>query len=335
MISKFSPNKVIGVIILVIVSAGLLFLAFKSHNNSKKPVVEEKIPQTTTFTIKVGNLDREYLLYGRPDGSKSLPVVIVLHGGGGPVGSAELMAQRSGWVEKAKQEGFLAVFPQGVIEDPSKPVNLTDKADAGRNIRSWNDGDGITPASKKNIDDVAFLRTNIEDLENKFSVDEDRIYVTGFSNGASMAFRLGVELSDRIAAIAPVAGALFIAPKQLNSSVSLLRIVGGGDPLPTGGRSIIPVVAAVTNSPARDPVSVWATLLECPKGKNVSAGKDVRQILYSPCMGGAEVVDFVIDGMGHVYPGLSEFFGADPKLGDRVNATDLVWDFFKNHAKGQ
>jgi polyhydroxybutyrate depolymerase len=47
----------------------------------------------------------------------------------------------------------------------------------------------------------------VEDLSRRITVDRTRIYATGHSNGAGMAYRLGLEAPDLVAAIAPVAGA--------------------------------------------------------------------------------------------------------------------------------
>ena len=59
---------------------------------------------------------------------------------------------------------------------------------------------------QKNVDDVAFIKALLDDLAQFVQVDDRRVYATGISNGAIMAYRLTSELSERIAAIAPAAG---------------------------------------------------------------------------------------------------------------------------------
>src|SRR3989338_5230434 len=91
---------------------------------------------TQTFTLNVDGRERNYLVYvptNFTDTSNILPAVIILHGGGGPMGSAQMMIDASGWVQKAEQEKFLAVFPNGTPHDSQKPVELSG------NIQEWSD----------------------------------------------------------------------------------------------------------------------------------------------------------------------------------------------------
>ena len=90
----------------------------------------------------------------------------------------------------ADRRGFIAVYPQGVENH-------------------WNDGRvGARFPRATEIDDVGFIRTLIDQLMKDYKIDADRIYSTGLSNGGFISHRLGWELSDRFAAIAPVAGTL-------------------------------------------------------------------------------------------------------------------------------
>lgn len=279
-------------------------------------------PSILNFELKVQDLNREYFVFNpKPKDNEHLPVVIVLHGGGGPLGTAELMIEHSGWFKKAREEGFIAVFAQGTLADPSKPLNLGNNPKT-RNIRDWNEGSGRTTSSKKGVDDVLYIKTVIDDLKKRFSIDPKRIFVTGFSNGATMTLRLGVEISDKIAAIAPVAGALFVEKDTLENLVSLLNIVGTADS-PTG--IIVPI---------KDHITLWKKLLDCPKdAKTVSEG-NLKITTFGNCKSGSEVLDLRIEGLGHVYPGLSSLFNTDPKIVDTIHATDVAWEFFKKHPQG-
>jgi polyhydroxybutyrate depolymerase len=194
---------------------GDLLLAGAESGGQPTPDEQRLGPGDHSLTLKVGELDRRYIVHVPPsyDGKKPVPVVIMFHGGGG---TGRWAMPESGWPQKADKEGFLAVFPDATPPDPTKPSRFSS------NGQIWNDGSGRFHAGQKNMPDVAFINAMIDDLIARFTVDRRRIYATGFSNGASMTFRVGVELSARIAAIAPIAGALWIKQPKLDRPVSLL-----------------------------------------------------------------------------------------------------------------
>ncbi|MFQ5640072.1 MAG: alpha/beta hydrolase family esterase, partial [bacterium] len=158
-------------------------------------------PGDHTFQISTGGLQREYVVHVPVQYHDDTPVAVVMmfHGGGG---AAQNAMEQTGWDDKAEQEGFLAVFPQGSRPSPSLPASFSN------NPQTWNDGSGreALGAVRRNADDVAFVTALLDDLTARFNVDEGRIYAAGFSNGASMVFRVGRTISARIAAIACVAG---------------------------------------------------------------------------------------------------------------------------------
>jgi polyhydroxybutyrate depolymerase len=276
-----------------------------------------------SFVINVQGRERNYLVY--VPGKNLLaakikyPIVIALHGVGGPMGDARMMMDVSGWNEKAEKDNFLAVFPEGTPRDMSKPVDFK------VNSLEWNDGSGRSYAEQAGIDDVAFISAVIDDLSEKFHVDEEKIFVTGFSGGASMAFRVGAELAGRISAIAPVAGVLSVSPSGSNPPVPLLYISGSEDKRPE-------IPFRENHKISKDPVVVWAKVLQCPDRPEISwQGSDIKISRYAPCRNNAEVVVYTVQGMGHVYPGAkTELWknGADNPANDFLDATDTIWDFF-------
>jgi polyhydroxybutyrate depolymerase len=289
-------------------------------------------PIPAPSVIVSNGIEREFYVYA-PKNSENehLPVVFVLHGGGGPIGTAELLMERTTWIDKAESEGFLAVFPQGTIEDPGKPIDLSD-AGPGRNIRSWSDGSEITPASKQGIDDTSFIENLLDDLLSKYKIDEKRIYVTGFSNGATMTYALGVQLAHRLAAIAPVAGLLYIHAESLSSPVSLISILGREDRPPPREFNFVGSVYAATY--VTNPVAVWRNYLDCPGNPEKSLNTEGVNISeYGPCKAGSNVSSYIIDGIGHVYPGSESFFKEGTLQVNGVSAVDISWGFFKKHPK--
>ena len=159
-------------------------------------------------TVTVDGHPREFVVYRPPNLTGPAPVVFMFHGS---TGTAVQFLRTSGWREKADEEGFIAVFPQGL-----EYLVL----DSGRRSTKWNDFSlagqvdlakrpaGYPPAAPWPADDVGFTRQMIDDLSGAYPVDPDRIFVSGFSNGAGFAARLAVELSDRVAAVAASGGTL-------------------------------------------------------------------------------------------------------------------------------
>jgi polyhydroxybutyrate depolymerase len=287
-----------------------------------------------SFTIRVGELERHYSVYvplGH-DIKRPAPVVIMLHGGGG---TGKAAAIETGWRAKADEAGFLAVFPDAMPPDPTRLSRFS------RNPQLWNDGSDRFYAGQQAPDDVSFLNAMLDDLLAKFAVDPKRIFVTGFSNGASMSFRLGTELPERIAAIAPVAGALWLEPLALERPVPMIYITGTADPLnlieggvprlATGGSDRI---RAKAKPPVRDSILKWSKALGCPATpRDILEANGVRTEIYGPGRDGAEVVYITVEGLGHTWAGgkslLPEFMVG--KRSDKIRATDVIWDFFQKH----
>ena len=123
--------------------------------------------------------------------SKPAPLVLMFHGGGGNAENAERTAQMQ---READRHVMIVVYPNGtgVLND---------------RLLTWNAANCCGYAMQQNVDDVAFVRELIATLKRRYAIDPKRIYATGLQR-RHLASRLGCELSDQIAAIAPVAAAL-------------------------------------------------------------------------------------------------------------------------------
>ena len=183
----------------------------------------------------------------------------------------------------------------------------------------------------------------LDELLVKFTVNQKRIFVTGFSNGASMSFRVGAALSKRIAAIAPVAGTAWLKQPTLERPVPMLYITGADDPLNlidggvpkllSGGSD---PVRAKPKPPVRDSILKWAMALGCPaKLRAMSEVNGVRTENFGPCRGGTEVVYIVVAELGHTWAGGKSLLPESMvgKLSNKIRATDVIWEFFRKHPK--
>ena len=225
------------------------------------------------------------------------PLVIVLHG---YTGTAESMETLTGFTAKSDKEGFIVVYPQGLVQ-------------------RWNVGFG---SLKFDTDDIGFINELINRLEQKYAIDPNRIYVTGFSNVAMMTYLLGAALSDKIAAIAPVAGSV---GAMMNNVLEII-------PDPSQPVSVIVFHGTADTSvlyegdgflSVAESVAFWVRHDECfinPQNETSSNGQVIKSV-YSGGLNGTEVVLYTIVNLAHDWP-------TTP-----INATDIIWNFFISHPK--
>jgi polyhydroxybutyrate depolymerase len=251
-------------------------------------------------------------------------VLVVLHGGGG---SAEFGYRVHGWTGMSERRGCLVVFPEATTEDPERP------AEVRSNPRIWNDGSRSSAVAKRKVDDIGYLAAVLNDVERTFTIDAERIFVTGFSNGASMTFRAGVELADRIAAIAPVAGHLCCDDPRPARPLPMLYMIGLADPINPfdGGPTLSPWGTWRNKPPVMESIYAWVRLIQAsPEPALLRDCDGVRHVRYGPGKSSCEVQLLTIAGQGHEWPGAERTLPriiSGPQT-DKVNATDVVWDFF-------
>ena len=253
------------------------------------------------------------------DGKKAVPVVLVFHGGGGFPDAVRFQSQMD---TVSDREGFIAVYPagSGIIRN---------------GLLSFNSGICCGYALDHKIDDVGFTSALIDELAKRFNIDSHRIYSTGLSNGAMMSYRLACELSDRIAAIAPVATALGV-PCNPKRPISIMHFHGLEDQNALFYGGVGPKSFSEAKMPSvPDTIKFWANLDGCPKtSKETSIGVATR-IAYGPCKDNTEVVLWKIADGGHTWPGgkisrVEDRYGLG-KVNRDINASELMWDFFKKH----
>ncbi|MCP3876253.1 MAG: hypothetical protein GY699_24310 [Desulfobacteraceae bacterium] len=283
------------------------------------------------FTITLKGLQRRYFVHIplSYNHTKKWPVVVMFHGGGG---TARVTMWETGWSEKADQEGFLAVFPEGTPPDASRPPHFRE------NPQTWNDGSKRPNvyASIRGVPDTEFISAMIANLIRDFSVDDRRIYASGFSNGASMTFRVARELDHIIAAAAPVAGSDWLSDTNPERSVPLLYITGAADPLnPIEGGKIRMGRKVFGNKPAtKEMIGKWVKMHGCTDNGRIMYDEDgATGVAY--CFQGdvPQVALYTIEKHGHHWPGGKS---ALPRLlagrnTAKLYATDVIWEFFKAH----
>ncbi len=280
-------------------------------------------PGDYTRGVEVGGRRRTYLVHVPPGTSAApLPVVIALHGG---LSNGAGMARFSGLSDKADRSGFIAVYPNGTGRLPR--------------ALTWNAGNCCGYAESQHVDDVAFVRAMLDDLGAATPVDARRIYATGISNGGMMAYRLAAELSERIAAIAPVSGPMGTESCHPSRPLSVLHFHGTADPFaPFAGGRGARSLSSINLYSVEHSLRAWIAADGCPAEPLVTGlpvrvddGTQVTRKTYGPCREGAEVVLLMIENGGHTWPGRQppvRFLG---KATANVDANDAMWDFFAKH----
>lgn len=246
-----------------------------------------------------------------------VPLVLVLHGGGGNGKNAEDM---TGFTEKAVNEGFIVVYPEGTGRFTGK-------------LLTWNAGHCCGRAMEKKADDIGFINMLIDRMIQDYPVDPSRVYVTGLSNGGMMAHRAGAELSHRIAAIAPVIAAVFGDEQKPAHPVAAIMIngmldqsvpfqggkAGGRFPDAWDGTNVLPSLAQGT---------FWAAANGCEAAGDI---KDEGAFIITRyrCPAGKDVTLYLVKNNGHAWPGGRLGTRRADKPSAAISATDTIWDFFK------
>lgn len=248
-------------------------------------------------------------------GQEELSLIIAMHGG---FGSAENMQNQSGLSEKADEENFIVVYPEGV-------------QGGLLNIRTWNAGWCCGYASSSDIDDVGFINALLDTLFEDYAIDTTRVYATGMSNGGFMSYKLACELSDRIAAIAPVAASMSVVGELPDRPVPIIHFHSYEDSNVPFEGGTGDGVSNHYNSPVDSVLNAWAEINSCLViNDTLVNNSEYTHIQWSDCECNADIQLYLTRDGGHSWPGGTQtIIGDSPS--EYINANDLMWEFFKEH----
>ncbi len=268
--------------------------------------------------------ERAYILHV-PSKLGARPALILnFHGGGGNAPAQQKYARMD---PLADREGFLVAYPEGAGPFEGK-------------LQTWNAGGCCGSAVRDNVDDVGFVRRLLADIARRQPYDPSRVYATGLSNGAMMAYRLAAELSDRIAAIAPVAGAIAVEHFPAARSVPVMHIHSADDPRAPFAGGLGPPFPMTSTRVMHLPVDAalggWGKANGCAipmeqKDRRESQGHIATLFAYPKCR--AEVLLWKLTGAGHVWPGgepdyFPQLLGPGTTV---IDANEEMWRFFSRH----
>ena len=294
------------------------------------PAPEQSVPGTggpgvsvpegqSAGELTVGGQQRTYRLY-RPAGLTVAPLVIVLHGAAGSGRQAEAAY---GWDAEADNGKFLVAYPDGIGH-------------------TWNvDADCCGAAARDDVDDVGFVSR----LAGSFGslVDPSRVFATGISNGAMMAYRLACD-TRIFAAIGPDSGTM-INNCPHPAPLSIIHVHGTADQIIPydGGPGRLDNAGADARLPAKidgpsvpSLIATWRRTDKCGAARTTTAGTVTTST--SACPGGRAVELITIAGAGHQWPGgrsapvLQRLLHLDPPS-TALQATPTIWAFFAAHPR--
>jgi polyhydroxybutyrate depolymerase len=253
-----------------------------------------------TVTVQSGGHARTYLLYVPPGDTSThrLPLVLVFHGAGD---TASHTVDETDLPSIAQQNhSMILVFPQGYGN-------------------SWNEGTGGTPAAKAGINDVAFVDTILNRVEQNYAVDPHRVIATGFSNGALLTEYLGCAIARRLTMIAPVEGELAQATSakcRPAAPMSVFEVHGTADsaiPYRGGAFTGIGGVPGPPVLSAPDSVARWANLDRCTGKPTSKTTGQVTFATYGSCANDVTVTLATVNGGQHAWPS-----GYGPTLANEI-----------------
>ena len=282
--------------------------------------------------LRQAHLVRTSRIYRPAALSRSPGLVILLHGA---VGSGEEMALLTGFDAHVDRLGWIAAYPDAHNPGP-------------------NGGWGAHACcTQPGVDDVTFIRDLIDSVTTSHGVDRLRVYVAGFSRGGMMAYRLGCELADRVAAIAVVAGNMSDRRGSIDAlhcrpaaPVSLLAIHGTEDRnVPIAGgvgsdelayfneRPELKVVEddLISYAPLTEVVAHWRRVNRCSDVEATEkSASSTTQRWRGP--GGVSIELLGITGGTHVWPGPAQSPGSPDAS---IDASEVIADFFHRHPRSE
>lgn len=273
-------------------------------------------PAAQSQSTIIGNftfdgINRSYRLYVPASYVHGVPAPLLfnLHGYGSNNIEQELYGDFRPIADTA---GFLLVHPNGTLDF--------------NNTLHWN------TFGTSNVNDVGFLSALIDSIASVYSVDSQRVYSTGMSNGGFMSFALACNLSSRIAAVASVTGSMTnvnLGACLPSKPVPVMQIHGTADAtVPYNGNFFFAAVPAVLNFWVSANVCNTQPIITPVPDINPNDGSTAELYVYHDGLSGTEVQHYKITGGGHSWPGAPININSTNM---DFSASAVIWNFFRRY----
>lgn len=242
--------------------------------------------------LAVNGITREYIIYV-PENynvTTAFPLLLSFHG---LTSNMEFNYSYTNFDELAERENFIVVHPNGISN-------------------TWT-------VSANDDTDIDFIVSLLNQLEEDYNIESNRIYSTGMSMGGFFSFSLACRLSDRIAAVASVTGSMY-QPAINNCSpvkpMPILQIHGTEDGI-VQYSSVSGLLDFWTSHNNTDALPIISNIPDSDTGD----GSTVERYEYLNGDNDVEVQHLKITGGGHEWPGFQGNMD--------INASEEVWNFVK------
>ena len=257
-------------------------------------------------------LSRDYILFvpDSYDENENTPIVFNLHGGSST--AEEQLNYISDMRSLSDNEKFILVYPQASSDANGIPI--------------WNLGGVNSKAT--DVDDVGYISHLVDRISEFYSVDRDRIYVTGFSNGGYLSFELACKLSSKIAAFASVAGHMFIDTYNDCSPTHptpFLSINGTEDNYDGIGEYYLPVENSNNYWIEYNNTDLNPNVVDL-EDINTSDGSTVKYYSWKNGSNGVEIDHYKVIGGEHTWPSLNSNSDKEESNGD-IDSDRIIWEF--------
>ena len=278
-------------------------------------------------TINHNQIDRRFYLYVPNNYTANVPIPILFnfHGGGGdPISYMSYTSDMSGLAEA---NNFILIYPEAIADPGTGSISWIDKATNG------------APR-----DETLFIESIINSVSSNYSVDLDRIYACGYSEGGIFSYELACRLNNYIAGIASVSGSMLSESERSNLGFSncspqhptaIMLIPGTSDSnahslyqgccLDWGLDSYYLSVDQITDYWTNYNTTDNNPLVSDVSNTNTSDGSTVQRKIWSNGEGGVEVQELKVIGGEHEWPGTSGNMD--------INANNEIWQFLSKFDK--
>jgi len=264
--------------------------------------------QTINASITHGGMQRDYILYipAVYDGTTNVPLLLNFHG---YTSNANQQLFYGDFRPIADTANFIIVHPQGTLDNTGNT--------------HFNVGWGGS-----SVDDVSFTSALLDTLISQYAIDVDRVYSTGMSNGGYMSFHLACNLSDRIAAVGSVTGAMVsttLSNCNASHTTPVIQIHGTND-------VTVPYNGSAWSGGIPDILNFWSSYNGCNPTPVIEAmpdtdptdGSTVEKHSYYDNNGCTTVRHYKISGGGHTWPGAPIDIGG---TNNDIDGSLEVWKF--------